>query len=255
MRTMFFGLVAVIGWSSICLAQNNAVQPRAGQNQPGQAQPNQPARPGQTVQPRQPAQPGLQPAQPGQNTGQRVQAGQQTASADQEIAALVHGCASNEIEIAKFAESKAKSDDVREFAQMMVREHSPGAEEMKRLAGSLASDSGQQGRPGAQGGRLDWVSVHKQVGDQCVATTKKELSAKEGHEFDQCFIMQQIGAHLKTIDELKVLRNHASSELQQKLDKEMQIAQQHLEHAKKIEKSLDDDKSSERLTRRPDGNK
>src|SRR5262245_24088747 len=109
MRNVFAGLMVAIGlFCGVTLAQNaqREVQPA----QPGAAQPR-PA-----VAPRQPVQPG-QPGQPGQQLGQQGQPG----TADQQIAACVYGACKNEIELAKFAESKAKTDEVREFAQRMVR--------------------------------------------------------------------------------------------------------------------------------------
>jgi len=60
---------------------------------------------------------------------------------------------------------------------------------------------------------------------------------------------QQIGAHMKVVDELKVLRNYASNDLRQKIDKELEMAQHHLKLAKQIEEKLDG-QSSDRLSRR-----
>jgi len=172
------------------------------------------------------------------------------ASADQQVAACLHGECHNEIEIAKLAESKAKNDDVREFAQRMVREHTPGCEELKKTAGSLATSSESTARPAAGGG-IDWVSIPKQIGQQCLSSVKQELSSKQGGDFDECFIGQQIGAHMKMVDALKVLRNQVSSDLQQKLDKELQLAQQHLQAAKQLGEKLKDS-PSERVSRRPE---
>jgi len=262
-----FGLMAGLAWGQN--PQPNNLQPgqqppagqqqpqaaqkvQPGQQQPGQQQPGQ-QQPGQQ-QPGQ-QQPGQQ--QPGQQLqpGQRQpvgQAGQQHAgTSDQQIAALICGCAQNEIEIAKFAQEKAQSSEVKQFAEQMIREHSPACDEMRQLAGSLANhnNAGQ----GAQPGSLDWVRIHQEVGQQCLASVKKELSDKKGEEFDHCFMGQQIGAHMKVIDELKVLRNHASPELRQKLDKELQMATTHFEKAKKIEEGLsDDDDSPTRVSRKQD---
>ena len=61
---------------------------------------------------------------------------------------------------------------------------------------------------------------------------------------------QQIGAHIAVVDKLKVLRNYASSDFQQKLDKELQTAESHLQMAQQIEHKLKGE-SSERLSRRP----
>jgi predicted outer membrane protein len=255
MRSLFAGCFVAVGlFCGVTLAQN--VQ-REGQG-------TQPAQPGQqTLQPGQ-ARPGqagqaLQQTQPGQQFAQR-QGGQpgQTASSDQQIAACVFCACRSEIEIAKLAEQKSQTPEIRDFAQKMVKEHTPGCQEMQRLAGPLASDNLQQ--PGGDsagrglGGQLDWVSIHKQIGQQCLASVKQELSQKSSADFDECFIGQQIGAHLMVIDELKVLRNYASQELQPTLDKELQTAQQHLQLAKQIALKIKD-RPSERVSRRPDSDK
>jgi len=152
------------------------------------------------------------------------------------------------------AEEKAQSEEVKKFAQQMVRDHSPGCQEMHQLAGQLLNQ-GQQNRAGEQGGRLDWVGIKKQIADQCLAGVKEELQNKSSHEFDHCFMGQQIAAHMKVVDELKVLRNYASNDLRQKIDKELETAQHHLQMAKKIEESLKGE-SAQRLSRRQnDGNK
>jgi len=266
------GLVVMAGLSfGVTLAQqpprdNAATQPgAAGQkqgtqagvtggqqlpNQPGQAQPSTP---GRSIQPGQQTNPPNQFGQTGQ-AGRQAQGG----SSDQEIAACIYGEAANEIEIAKLAESKAQNEEVRNFAQQMVKDHTPGRDEMKQQAGPLAADNSQQRREQAgrasSGGQLDWVSIKKEIGQQCLASTKQELSSKQGPDFDKCFMGQQIGAHMKVVDELKVLRNYASQELAQKLDKELQMAQHHLQMAKQIEQKLAGS-SADRVSRRPDGDK
>jgi putative membrane protein len=269
MRKVLVGLVAALGVCGVCLGQQAATQqnpqPQAGQIragqqgqvvQPGQNQFNQQ---GQAVQPGQQIQPG-QPVGPAGQFTQRPQAGQQgqAANSDQEIAALLYGCCRNEIEIAKLGEQKAQSQEVKQFAEKMVKDHSPGCEEMQRLAGSLASTQqrgGQAGGREGQAGRLDWLSIHQQIADQCLTTVKTELSKKSTPDFDECFMGQQIGEHIAVIDKLKVLRNYASNDLRQKLDKELQTAESHLQMAQQIEHKLKGE-SSERLSRRQtDSNK
>jgi predicted outer membrane protein len=101
----------------------------------------------------------------------------------------------------------------------------------------------------ARSGGADWVTIHKQLGAQCLTTTKKELGAKSGAEFDQCFMHLQVMTHLKAIDELTVLRTHATGELRQQIDKDLTDETGHLEMARKIAEKLDD--SPARVTRKP----
>ena len=202
-------------------------------------------------------------------------------SADQQIAALLFGCARNEVEISKLAEEKAASEEVRNFAAMMVKDHTPGMEKLQQLAGPLVS-AHAPGTPGAavkkeevreevrrepaaprarvvveerttvetRPAGFDWVSIHRQIADQCLASTKAEFQKKEGAEFDHCFMGEQIMAHAKTLDELKVLRNYAGPELRKDIDETTLMATRHLGEAKKIAESLQG-KAGERVSRKP----
>ena len=82
--------------------------------------------------------------------------------------------------------------------------------------------------------------VNQEIHDRCLASAQKELSEKEGKEFDQCFMFMQVGAHQKMVDSLTVLKNHTSGELQQTIESGLQTAQRHLDHAKQLAKKLDD---------------
>lgn len=265
--------------------------------------------------------------------------------ADQQIAALIFGESHNEIELAKFVQQKLQGEEAKQFAAKMIREHQPGCDAMKRLAGNLASHeagaagaehaqpagaaprregaaatttetrtttagatearregatpgataevrtgaaTGAEPRRDASGtaaaveqrtgkttvtesrteeprvsgrstsvtattgsrGGLDWVSIHKEFGQQCLESTKKEFSAKSGAELDKCFMVHQAMAHQKMVDQLEVLQNHASGELKQKIGEEIQLAQGHLQEAKQIVEQFKD-KPTERVSRNP----
>jgi len=214
-------------------------------------------------------------------------------SADQQIAACLYGANRNEIELSRLAQDKASSEAVREFAAMMVKDHSPVLEKLQAAAGPLVSaqapgtpaagerrapsrreprakdeseapaaapsatrapagagpaDIGLPGAPPTN--RLDWVAIHKQIADQCLASTKADFQRKEGAEFDQCYMGHQIMAHMKVLDEIKVLRNQASAELRKDLDESSQMASHHLEEAKKIADGLKS-QDTKRVSRKP----
>jgi predicted outer membrane protein len=84
------------------------------------------------------------------------------------------------------------------------------------------------------------LRINKEITQRCVAAAQRELSAKQGKEFDQCFMFMQVGGHMKMAEVLAVLNTHASPELQQILDEGLQTTQQHLEHAKQLAKKLDE---------------
>ena len=242
----------------------------------------------------------------------------QAASADQQLAACIFLACRNEVEVAKLAQSKLQSEEVRAFAEKMIREHTPDCEAYQKLAGSLASlhheaepapagaapPAGATPRPAAPprpageppaagaapapppsatprvdvevapraggappsvdvtiagrapgaAGSPDWITIHRQLADACLASTKQELGRHQGPEFDRCFMGQQMGAHMMVLDELKVLKNHASPQLAAQFDKSIQVVQAHLQEARQITERMKDT-PSERVSRKPEGNK
>jgi predicted outer membrane protein len=76
-----------------------------------------------------------------------------------------------------------------------------------------------------------FLQVEKEVHQQCLQSKTRELSQKEGAQFDRCYMNSQVGAHMKMADELTVYSRKVSSSLQ--------TTQQHLAHAKQIAERLD----------------
>jgi len=216
-----------------------------------------------------------QPTQPGQK--QLSQQGGQMSAADQQIAALIYGCCHNEVEISKFAQTKLQSPAARAFAEKMVLHHTTDCESYQRWAGKagdtalrpegdapaagqrVVKTAGAEGQVAAQkpttqraGGLPDWNKIHEQMAQQCLENAKQELGRYQGSEFDQAFMGHQLGGHMKMQVELKVLRDHVSPELQQQIDKSLQIVQGHLQDARQVMEQLKD-RPSERVSRKPEG--
>jgi predicted outer membrane protein len=263
----------------------------------------------------------VRPAAPAAGARPAAEAAAQAWTADQQIAAcLYYGCR-NEVEFAKFAQDKAQSEEVRQFAERMAAEHTEACDKLAKFAGNAvtlearldalpgaarreerreerierreerrdeaaprpeavpprdaaapraAADPPRsleieapggtrvQIQPGARpglaaggAGGLNWVAIHKQFADQCLATFKQELAAKEGPEFDRCFMGGQIMGHLKALDEIKVLRNYASPELRAELDACSQGCAEHIKEAKALALKLEG--QTPRVSRRPEG--
>lgn len=148
-----------------------------------------------------------------------------------------------EIAVAEFALENATSPEVKEFAQMMVSEHNEFLDRLREFAGEEAAASNESRRDEvAEGaasatesdGGIDLLAFKKELGEQCIATLKRELGAKQGPEFDRCYMGQQVGAHLHMWDSLTVLEKHASGEFKDLLAEGKETTEKHLKHAKQI---------------------
>ena len=214
-----------------------------------------------------------------------------------------------ELQLNQFALDRAQNDQVKEFAQMMLRDHQQAVQQIRQLAPELAgvgenlgaggaatgaSTSGAAGHTmpgGAAGGTNTTTTVaghttgdvtpggsnaggsptsgfaggampgeptagpdgalmgqllawHQAVAQQCVALQQRELSQKQGAEFDRCFMGGQIAAHLGMLAKLQASEQFASPQLRQLCTQMSQTVQQHLDHAKQIAKSLEEEAGS-----------
>lgn len=81
---------------------------------------------------------------------------------------------------------------------------------------------------------LNWVHIQEQIANQMGAAFQQEMGKFQGENLDKAYIGQQIGAHIALVNELKVLRNYASSDLRQQLDTTLKLAESHLQDAQQI---------------------
>jgi len=88
-------------------------------------------------------------------------------------------------------------------------------------------------------GGLDFVSIHQEMADQCLQSSRRELEQKQGVEFDKCYVGMAIGAHMHAADAIRVFQRHAGSELQKALADGLKTTEEHLAHAKQLMKRLD----------------
>jgi predicted outer membrane protein len=228
----------------------------------------------QQPQPPRAAQPGVQvQVQPGapRTTNQPVQPGQRAGwqSNDQTLATCVSIDNQEEVALAKYAQSKASSDDVKEFTDMLIKDHQAFLQKLDRFAPGASRDNflttprttstgtgvqpagGQaQTQPGqtiqqtagtqATNAPIDLLQLHREIAAQCLADTQKMLGEKDGDEFDKCFTGLQIAKHAAMQTKLSVLQKHASKELAEILKDGAETTKMHQEQAEKIMEQLAD---------------
>jgi predicted outer membrane protein len=211
--------------------------------------------------------PPAQPAQPAQRPGliqqrrearqanqaqQRVTANRPVdgQTADQQIVNWLALCNTEEVELAKLAAENAKDAKVREFAQMLAKEHGQNLAQLEKFGAQrvrlevASAGEGQRtarvddgARPTAGQAGLDFNEIGRQIAAECIANAKKEWSEK-GEDCDMAFVGQQIVAHKQMLSAMKVLRQYASPELQASIDKSTEATREHLDHAKQLIESL-----------------
>lgn len=156
---------------------------------------------------------------------------------DQQIASWLLVDNRGEIQMARLAQENAGCDEVKEFAQHLIDDHAQTVEDLQEFAGR--GRGSRQQTPG-----LNIIRLKQQLGQQCAASAEEELGEKEGDEFDKCFVGMQIAKHMEMLDTLKVFSRYASPELDEIIEDAEQTTQEHLKHAKKLIKQLEEDQAS-----------
>jgi len=171
-----------------------------------------------------------------------------------------------EIELGKLAAEKASSPEVKEFAQMMVKDHSAflakvekftdekgqsvaGADrktfdEPKEAKPAITKSDATNDQPKEQtvGFRGDkhaaMEKIGKRAGEIELQMTKELLSKFQGHEFDMAYVGQQIAGHTHMVATLKAMEEGTSGEFQAVVKEGVKSAEMHLNHAKELSAQL-----------------
>lgn len=260
MRTLFDRWAVVgVGAAMLGLLAGSAL----AQNQAGQSQGNQ----GNQQQSRQ----NQNQTQQGQNSqrqaGQRANAGQQGTMGgvdDRTLAAWLMIESNGEVQEGQLAQREAQSQQVKQFAQMMVQDHTSFIQKLQRFAPELnlqsppreSQQAGQQSQPrqnqvaqnqqgatsrtalrptGGQGGIIE---LKQQLAQQKLQTVTQALRDQREDQFDRAYIRHQVGEHMLTLGTLRVFRQHASQELAPVIDDGIKTIEQHLQHAQQLLASL-----------------
>ena len=81
----------------------------------------------------------------------------------------------------------------------------------------------------------DLLAIKKEISERCFASVKQELEAKEGADFANCYLGQQIMCHMMMRDTLSVFVEHADTdEFKTVLREGLETATTHLEKAQAL---------------------
>ena len=132
-----------------------------------------------------------------------------------------------EVQTGQIAEQKGTSDEVRDFAKMIVKDH----QDMQKEADELATKANLVPAPPAQ------AEQKRAAGDQMVQQLN---STAKGAEFDRAYVEGQVQAHQQTLTELQQLQTQVTDNADVKalIDKAIPKVQAHLDKATQVHSQL-----------------
>jgi predicted outer membrane protein len=232
-----------------------------------------PAQPGQF-------QPGQQVQQQGRQQRTTLRPQQGESMADREIAAWLILGNEAEIQLAQWAANRAQDKQVKQFAEMMVKQHTETLDQLRQFApdtpklqigqqsagpagrqterpqeqvaaqpqnapaGQTQTSRAEIDREGQRG--LPFTLVAAEIAQRNLNGLEKELGEKKGSHFDHAFMGTQMMSHLALYNAQEVLRSYASPQLQNILDQSIQTTQSHWQQAKQVCEALEKDKEGHR---------
>ena len=153
-------------------------------------------------------------------------AGMTGGPSDAEIAHIVTTANTIDVDSGKLAQTKAASKDVKDYAKMMVNDHTSSNKEAMALAKKL----------GVQPKDNETSKSLKTSANE----TMKSLKGLKGAEFDKAYMAQEVAFHQKVLDTINnTLEPSAKNpDLKAQIIKTKPVIEAHLEHAKKVQEKV-----------------
>jgi putative membrane protein len=152
--------------------------------------------------------------------------GQQGEQLNYAIAACLLEHNKAEVELGKMAVEHAKSDEVKKFAEQMVKDHGQMVDKLQQFVGSH--------EPTDRRSQID-----RKINERCAESIRKDLEGKSGHEFDAAYVGSQIGGHMYMLSAVEVLSDETSGELQSMVKDAKPVVERHLKQAKELMEKSD----------------
>ena len=152
--------------------------------------------------------------------------GDGTPPSDPQIVGIVTTANQIDIDTGQLALKKAKSQEVRDFAQQMVRDHTALQKSVSDLGAKLKV-------------KPEGSDTSRALKSQAKGTTEK-LKALNGAAFDKAYIDNEVTYHQAVINATSsvLIPNAKNAELKSALESAAPLFQGHLEHAQKLQSDL-----------------
>ncbi|WP_164100666.1 DUF4142 domain-containing protein [Candidatus Laterigemmans baculatus] len=195
-------------------------------------------------------------------------AGREEAAANRgvsQLATLIALGNHMEIELGQLAAQKSNNEQVRQFAQKMVRAHTEYQQKLEPFNPQMAagnrnrqrleaagerqrearaerqqSAAGRPLRGDGPGAQVALMPIIRDAAQRNLEMTKEMLSNYEGQDFDMGYLGQQIIAHTEMLAKLQAMQGKGTPEFQQVVEQGMEATQGHLEMAKSLARTFED---------------
>jgi predicted outer membrane protein len=104
------------------------------------------------------------------------------------------------------------------------------------------------------GSAAHFAKIMDEVDRNVQQSMMRDLSAKEGTQFDRCYLASQLFGHMWVVEAPQSFEREASPQLKPILQEGLQVSQQHLNHVKNLLARLDNQPGANQGIRQPGAN-
>jgi predicted outer membrane protein len=124
----------------------------------------------------------------------------------------------------------------------------PGDQNTPRIGGMRR---GRMAGAAEHGTAAHFAQIMEEVDRNVQQSMMRDLSGKEGAQFDRCYLACQLFGHMWVVDALQSFEREASPQLKPILQEGLQASQQHLNHVKNLMAKLDNQPASTQGVQQP----
>jgi predicted outer membrane protein len=127
----------------------------------------------------------------------------------------------------------------------------PGNQNTQRFRGMRR---GPMAGAAEHGTAAHFAKIMEEVDRNVQQSMMRDLAAKEGTQFDRCYLASQLFGHMWVVEALQSFERDASPQLKPILQEGLQVSQQHLNHVKNLLARLDNQPGSNQGIQQPGAN-
>ena len=127
-----------------------------------------------------------------------------------------------EIELSKMAEERATNPQVKDFARMLVRDHTKALADLREAAAAA---------------NVQLSTANEENRDQ--RNLQEDLAKLSGHDFDRSYVGAMVDKHQNAVNEIEKKVDSDSPQIRQWATQTLPVVRKHLDHAKELKETLD----------------
>ena len=144
------------------------------------------------------------------------------ASADRDFVMDMTQGNRGEIELSKMAEERATDPQVKDFARMLVTDHTKALADLREAAA-------------AANAQLSTANEE----NRDLRNLQEDLAKLTGHEFDRKYVDAMVDKHEAAVKAIEKKVDSESPQIRQWATQTLPVVQKHLEHAKQLKETLE----------------